>query len=159
MEKANVCNRCGHENPKGFKYCNNCGRSRNTQQVAKKFPTLVEIHEDANLDRVAMQLFEDAKYIPTVHELREAVNSLNANWKQVFIKVMSLDLPGIQARRTYAQVAQERNGSSSAVRSAFWNANYALVSTLGAARRRELRRQEAEDDEATAGQTIVFEHR
>lgn len=152
MENANICNRCGHENPERFKYCNNCGKSATPQIVAKEFPTLVEIHEDANLDRVAMHLFEDARYVPTVQELREAMEILNVNRQQVYIRVMSLDLPGVQARRTFTEVARERNGSSSAVKYAFDAAYYDLRKALIDARRQELYRLRAEEDLATVAE-------
>jgi hypothetical protein len=124
MEK---CSKCGHSNPSGFKFCNECGKSSKAPVVAKEFPEILEIHEQADLSRVALGLFGEPELAISVEELRTALNRLpTENQQQNYIRVMQLHLPGVQVRATFESVANDRNVSSTTVRSSFDSATRKL---------------------------------
>lgn len=145
--ETETCLKCGHENPEGFKFCNECGKSRNPQVTEKRFANLVDIHEDADLSRVATHLFGDEQYIPSASELRKALERLPTdNQRQCFIRVMRLHLPGKQGREAYTTVAAERNGSSTAVSSAFDRASSMIGRYLNKSRMNALYERDNEAD-------------
>jgi len=121
MEK---CSKCGHSNPSGFKFCNECGKSSKAPVVAKEFPEILGIHEQADLSRVALGLFGDPELAISVEELRTALKRLRTeNQRQTYIRVMQLHLPGVQERATFEKVAREKGVSSTTIRSSFDSAS------------------------------------
>jgi hypothetical protein len=100
----------------------------------------VEIHENANLDRIAMHLWNDARYVPTISELREAVGRLTPNRREIFIKKMRLELPGVQLPTTYAELARERGTREGPIRVAFREASQQVDQYLYPVRQRRLNR-------------------
>ena len=117
MKRKKVCRYCGNLNPEGSRFCNKCGRSISKRKI---YPDLLEIHKEADLTLLAIHLFGNTDWVPTVEELRNALVKIGReNRQQTFIRVLRLHLPGVQERALLKEIAAERDVSPALISQEF----------------------------------------
>lgn len=123
-----VCQYCGHENQVGWRFCSQCGKSRNPPTAAKPFPQVLEIHPEADLTKVLEDILRWERgllegWTPSVDQFKELCElKLTENQQQCLIRRYQLHLVGSQPVVSAASIARERGGSGAATMTALQSA-------------------------------------
>lgn len=122
MGSTIACRVCGHHNQEGFKFCSECGKSRNPPPQAREFPVVLSIHPEADLTAVMKEvlgyyahLTDD--WLPSTGYFEALCHSeLSKNQRQCLYRRYQLHLPGTHDKVvSYAAIAAEREGPESTV--------------------------------------------
>lgn len=120
MNAEVVCGFCGHKNQVGWKFCSQCGKRRQPWTAAIPFPTLVDIHPQADLFEVMYQISPSGILggrSLSVDEFRQVCEThLSLNSRQCLYRRFQLNKPGKRPLVPWKLIGDERGSSGQSVK-------------------------------------------